>query len=79
MHYRIVINEENAHNKYIEIITKYNNSPPWLQYTGVCPVVWFRDTTVLAASNFRIQEDGGSTMSELILVHTDILFLSDSF
>jgi len=54
MRYQIVINEENAHNKYLELITKYNNSPSWLQYFGVCPVVWFRDTNVLATLTFRI-------------------------
>ena len=54
MHCRIVINEENAHNKYLELITKYNNSPSWLQYSGVCPVVWYMDTNVLAAFIFRI-------------------------
>ena len=54
MHCPIVINEENAHNKYIELITKYNNSPSWLQYSGLFPVVWFGDTNVLAAFTFRV-------------------------
>jgi hypothetical protein len=80
MHCRIVTKEENAQNKYIELITKYNNSLSRLQYSVVCPLVWFRDTNVLAAFTFRIkQNDGGSTVSELNLVHNDSLFLSDSF